>query len=301
MDVLDQLYLGDILHTISSDLLIPTVVILFALVLYSLYSIGSIVIEIVTERRYYRAVIPELVAKLSEISPQELGDVIESSGLLRRQKDDLAELATYMYLPEDALTEVAKRLLASENLSLQKVVFRAELVTKIAPMLGLMGTLIPLGPGIVALGNGDTAALSASLLVAFDTTVAGLATAAVCFFVSQMRRRWYFDYLVNMEAVFNTMLERAAVLHDEGYEFDRTVFTYGKSGRTARRESLEPGAKALPGAKPEPTTGPVLAAKAEPGAAAAAKAEPGAAAAAAAAKPSASEAAGIAKVPGSEA
>lgn len=42
-------------------------------------------------------------------------------------------------------------------------------------MLGLLGTLIPLGPGIIALGQGDTQTLSTSLLTAFDTTIAACA------------------------------------------------------------------------------------------------------------------------------
>jgi biopolymer transport protein ExbB/TolQ len=143
-----------------------------------------------------------------------------------------------MYLTEDALTEVAKRLLANESLMLQKVVFRAEVAAKVAPMLGLMGTLIPLGPGIVALGAGDTASLSASLLIAFDTTVAGLASSVVCFIVSQLRRRWYYDYLLNMESVFNTILEKAVILHEQGFEFERAVYRYDKHGRTAHKLQL---------------------------------------------------------------
>ena len=63
-----------------------------------------------------------------------------------------------------------------------------DLIAKVAPMLGLMGTLIPLGPGIVAIGEGDVQVLAESLLIAFDTTVLGLIVAAVALCVSTIRK-----------------------------------------------------------------------------------------------------------------
>lgn len=239
MDILDQLYLTDVMHTISSDLLIPVVVGLLALVLYSLYAIGSIVVEAASERRRYRACIPELIARVDAAPFEDLSDVIEKSGLLRTQKDDLLELASYLYLPEDARTEVAKRLLANEERGYRKVVGRTSTMAKIAPMLGLMATLIPLGPGVVALGAGDTETLSSSLLVAFDGTVTGLLAAVVCLVITGLRKHWYDDYLVSMEAVFNTLLEKAAHLHASGYVFEKGVFSYDKQGRRAKREALD--------------------------------------------------------------
>ena len=58
-------------------------------------------------------------------------------------------------------------------------------------MFGLMGTLIPLGPGLIALGQGDTKTLSDSLLIAFDTTIAGLVAGAIAYVVSGIRKSWY--------------------------------------------------------------------------------------------------------------
>ena len=75
-------------------------------------------------------------------------------------------------------------------------------------MLGLMGTLIPLGPGLVSLGQGDTLTLSSSLLIAFDTTVAGLVVAFVTFIITRIRRRWYDNYLSALDASVTTILEK---------------------------------------------------------------------------------------------
>jgi hypothetical protein len=68
---------------------------------------------------------------------------------------------------------------------------RADLITRIAPMLGLMGTLIPLGPGLAALGEGELTILTTAMTVAFDTTVIGLLAGIIGFVLGRTRRRWY--------------------------------------------------------------------------------------------------------------
>lgn len=68
---------------------------------------------------------------------------------------------------------------------------RADFITRIAPMLGLMGTLIPLGPGLSALGSGDISVLTTAMTVAFDTTIIGLLAGVIGFVLGRMRRRWY--------------------------------------------------------------------------------------------------------------
>lgn len=72
---------------------------------------------------------------------------------------------------------------------------RSDGIARLGPMLGLMGTLIPLGPGLAALASGDVALLAGQMTLAFDTTVVGL-TAGVFGFVSgRLRRRWYEEAL----------------------------------------------------------------------------------------------------------
>jgi hypothetical protein len=88
------------------------------------------------------------------------------------------------------------------------------------------------------MGQGDTQTLSSSLLVAFDGTVAGLLTAVVCMTASRLRKRWYADYLVSLEAAMNTLLEKASLMHAQGYEFSPATFEYDKAGRTATKRPL---------------------------------------------------------------
>jgi len=76
---------------------------------------------------------------------------------------------------------------------------RADLLARIPPMLGLMATIIPLGPGLAALGKGDPAQLASAVTVAFDATVLGLVAGIAGLVVGKLRRRWYEETLEAME------------------------------------------------------------------------------------------------------
>jgi biopolymer transport protein ExbB/TolQ len=68
---------------------------------------------------------------------------------------------------------------------------RTKVMVRLGPMLGLMGTLIPMGPALLALTRGDVDTLANNLIIAFGTTVVGLLVGAVSYIIYTMRRRWY--------------------------------------------------------------------------------------------------------------
>ncbi|WP_018866863.1 MULTISPECIES: MotA/TolQ/ExbB proton channel family protein [unclassified Thioalkalivibrio] len=77
---------------------------------------------------------------------------------------------------------------------------RADLLARIGPMLGLMGTLIPLGPGLAAMGRGELEILAQAVTVAFNTTVLGLLVGILGFLLGRLRRRWYDAAMERLEA-----------------------------------------------------------------------------------------------------
>ena len=81
-----------------------------------------------------------------------------------------------------------------------------------------MGTLIPLGPGIVALGQNNVTLLSQSLTVAFDATVCGLTCAVASLIVSKVRSGWYGEYLDALESLMTCVLDKAAEARKAGVE-----------------------------------------------------------------------------------
>ena len=197
----------DMLRAVSAGLQIPTIVILLILVALTVVLLGSLVVEYFTERKQLSGSIPELIDALQGKDARELAAVIKNSGLLQRQKAALLELVQRENLPLDTRIALAKKLLLDEEKHYVGRVRVSDLISKIAPMFGLMGTLIPLAPGLIALGQGDTKTLSDSLLIAFDTTVAGLISAALSLFISSVRKSWYAGYSSSLEAVMEAVLD----------------------------------------------------------------------------------------------
>ena len=197
----------DALHSVSQGLLIPTIAILLLLLIGTVVCIGSIVAESITERRHLKEHVPKLVESMHGKSKEEMEHLLTESGLLRRQKKTLIELLQYQELPEEERRAIAKKLIAVSEDWYERRVGITEMISRIGPMFGLMGTLIPLGPGIIALGQGDTVTLSTSLLVAFDTTIAGLISAVICFVITKIRRRWYENDMISMESMMDCILE----------------------------------------------------------------------------------------------
>ena len=76
---------------------------------------------------------------------------------------------------------------------------RTRMLTRLGPMLGLMGTLIPLAPALVGLAQGNIAKLSANLVTAFSVTVLGLLIGGLAFVVSLVRDRMYSQDISDME------------------------------------------------------------------------------------------------------
>jgi len=70
-----------------------------------------------------------------------------------------------------------------------------------------MGTLIPLGPGLAALGTGDIQTLSQHLIIAFGAAVIGMAAAAIGFTISKIKRRWYEEEISTLDTLAESILE----------------------------------------------------------------------------------------------
>jgi biopolymer transport protein ExbB/TolQ len=166
----------DALRLVSGALDIPVIVVLLLLIAAAVALSGSLAVEAFTHRRKLAAAREKLLAEAGAC-------------------------------PEAGREALALRLVRGERTRCEGIVRLSEAIVKLGPMFGLLGTLIPLGPGIIALGRGDTITLSQSLLTAFDTTVAGLASAAVAFAISGIRKRWYAKHMMALEAGMEDLLD----------------------------------------------------------------------------------------------
>lgn len=64
------------------------------------------------------------------------------------------------------------------------------MLVKVGPSLGLIGTLIPMGASLAALASGNLEAMAGQMVVAFTTTIIGLATGTLAYVVAVVRQRW---------------------------------------------------------------------------------------------------------------
>ena len=87
-----------------------------------------------------------------------------------------------------------------------------------------MGTLIPLGPGIVALGQGDVNGLSQSMELAFDATICGLVCAIVALIVSKVRSGWYDEYVRTLESLVGCVVDKADFARKEGVQLPANYY-----------------------------------------------------------------------------
>ncbi|HRH74551.1 MotA/TolQ/ExbB proton channel family protein [Zoogloea sp.] len=107
-------------------------------------------------------------------------------------------LAAGFELIEARRQDPGLRIVDLEALALARLEF-ARIATRVAPMLGLAATMIPMGPALKALGDGELGDVSRSLMVAFSAVILALIAAALGYWVVNVRRRWYASDLLTLE------------------------------------------------------------------------------------------------------
>jgi len=98
---------------------------------------------------------------------------------------------------------------------------RTRILVRLGPMLGLMGTLIPLSPALVGLASGNIQQLSDNLVTAFSVTVLGLLIGGLAFIVSIVRDRMYSQDISDMEYLLE-LLEGSDVRLRSGRRLSKT-------------------------------------------------------------------------------
>lgn len=196
----------NILHIAGQAIRTPCNIILILLMAVSVIQVGHVLVEACFERRHGKVNSIALAKKLYEADKEERLRLIGESSLQMKEKEMLTELIHGEGMEEEMRQALAERLLEEQEARYARILHITELVVKLGPMFGLLGTLIPLGPGIVALGTGDVETLSASLEMAFDTTIAGVISAAVCSVLTGIRKRWYNRSMQNMQLLMESLL-----------------------------------------------------------------------------------------------
>jgi biopolymer transport protein ExbB/TolQ len=221
------------LYTISTALLYPVVILLMLLCLWLMVYAGGFMAELVKRRRCrmerHVADFMEEMQRTRQL-PSELARHLPT-GVVTYARELGAIVLGQGRFCEERVEELNQR----KEHALAREVDKIRLVVRIGPSLGLMGTLIPMGTGLAGLTQGNMAQLSSSLILAFTTTVVGLALGITAHFFSVVKERWVTEDMrhINLitEAVTHGMDDRAV----DGDDPVPRPFTGADTGATEPR------------------------------------------------------------------
>lgn len=195
--------ISDILYWISTGLLVPDIVLLIVLFGRALLLVGSFYGQYLSIRKTEALLRNELNA-LTPATVMELADKLpeKSSSLV------ISYIRQVLQAHESPAQ--IQRLLANFEIAADKDLAISKTLTKLGPILGLMGTLIPMGPALAGLASGDIASMAYNMQIAFATTVVGLVAGAVGFLTQQVKQRWYLQDMTNLEFLSELLNEKHA-------------------------------------------------------------------------------------------
>jgi biopolymer transport protein ExbB/TolQ len=202
--------LGNMSHSVSQSLMIPVMLVLAAFVIYALINLGVLLAEYYKRRKTkfdFNGFIGQILSIKDQKNSEELVRVIENGDIPQNHKKILLNLVKSKDVSQEFRESISLKMVEDEGMKAGKRLEKTDIIAKVSPAVGLMGTLIPLGPGLTALGAGNIQELANHLTTAFDAAILGMGAAAIAFTISKIRRRWYEEELSNLETMIDTLLE----------------------------------------------------------------------------------------------
>lgn len=191
----------DVIYAIASALLYPVLFIEVAALLYVAFQAGALTIEAVKRHRARKRFDVKALAK-EIVAVRGTAEEPKAVRALKRFEYGpiVGPVARALVAEGVTRTDVLKLLGDAERAAMRRL-DKTRVFIRIGPILGLMGTLIPISPALVGLAQGDTQTLSANLVVAFSTTVVGLLIGSIGYLVSLTRERMYAQDMADLEYV----------------------------------------------------------------------------------------------------
>lgn len=186
--------IAEALARIASWLRTPVLILALLVLLVCAVEVGRFATELWSRARAGRGALRALIR-------QVMADPGQAAALSRRAPSSFAgaallDIARAVLSDDPAGIEYA---LADYELAVQRRLDHTRILVRAGPALGLMGTLIPLAPGLAALGHGDVSTLATDLRTAFAATTIGLLVGTVAFALTLTRTRMYTEDLTALE------------------------------------------------------------------------------------------------------
>lgn len=164
--------LESFMYEVSNLFLAPVLILIVLLFVYAFFQIGVFFMESMQRRKNsldYRKYHKESVLK------------------------ELKGYPIYSYFVKNNISD-------PDNLELvaYKKVEVISIVTRVAPMLGLVATMIPMGPALKSLSNGNVQGISENLMIAFAAVIFALIAASITYWITSKRKGWYAKEIVDI-------------------------------------------------------------------------------------------------------
>ena len=189
--------LQNILSFLSSAMLYPVMILLVAFFMWMIMTTGGFVPEYLERKKQNQ-------------HPKEFAESFAAKDILQSASQVIHIMPRYFQEFFRELVEELKKdknnsdmrieyLLQTKEQKMTKSLDKLRLMIRAGPTLGLMGTIIPMGPALSALSQGDLEKLSSNIIIAFTTTVVGLAIGISAYVLSVVKNRWIHEDIKNLE------------------------------------------------------------------------------------------------------
>ena len=174
------MHIEEIMYEVSNLFLTPVLFLIGVLFIYAFFALGTFTGQWFQRRKYlhdYRRTVQELSAGNTN------SRTVKGYRLLNH------------FQRQPSATADSLDILALKELEASRI------ITRIAPMLGLVGTMIPMGPALKSLADGNVQGISENLIVAFAAVTFGLVTASITFCLASIHKRWLASELHDIQMI----------------------------------------------------------------------------------------------------
>ena len=172
METVNIQSIESLMASVSEILMAPVLLAIFVLFIYAFFALGHFISQYLA-RKQGRS---DYQQQLKQESANKVAGYTIHNYFVQNPKASEDELEVF------ALKKLEK----------------LRIVTRIAPMLGLIATMIPMGPALKALSDGNIQGISENLIVAFAAVIWGLVISTLTFWPASVKKRWFADELINI-------------------------------------------------------------------------------------------------------
>jgi biopolymer transport protein ExbB/TolQ len=200
--------LTTIINVVAESLIIPVLILLVIFILLVLVQLGGVLAEYSHRIKLSDEELDNIINSINDSkNSEEIINIINQSKLNKNIKEILVKITNTDNLKPNTREAYIRKIIENEEYKYAQTLRKTEIITRVSSGCGLLGTLIPLGPGLASLGTGDVATLSTQSIIAFNTTTVGLSCSLVAYVISKIRKMWYANDISLIYTISEAIME----------------------------------------------------------------------------------------------